>query len=333
MTHARLTRRVSAGFTLQAEFAMPAGVTALVGPAGAGKSLALELIAGFARPDAGRVLIDDAIVFDGETRVNLPPRRRRAAHVASRDTLFPHMTVRENLMFAAARRARLERHKRVAGIMEQFALEETAGSRTAARIARAILSEPRLLLIDECGVDEPLLRRTMSAFPGPILLVTRDLDLCHACAEEMVLLEAGRVVQRGAAREVLDAPESAAAAGLLGFDNVFAATIAALDPGRDTSRLECEHFAFTGPYLPGHFNGDRVQVAVRSGVLRVHSGEIAAGVNFVALPLAAVSERLRGARLSFAHGVVAEVPRGEWERQRDNKSWQVEFPPAALRIF
>ncbi len=312
---------------------MPAGVTALAGPAGAGKSLTLDLIAGFARPDAGRVLIGDAIVFDGETRVNLPPQRRGAAHVAAHDTLFPHMTVRENLMFAAARWARLERHKRVAGMIEQFELDEAPASRTAARIARAILSEPRLLLIDECGVDEPLLRRAMTAFPGPILLVTANLDLCHACAAEVVLLEAGRILQRGAAREVLDAPQSPDAARLLGFSNVFAATIAALDPGRDTSRLECENFALTGPYLPGHFNGDRVQVALRPADVKVHSGEIASGVNFLPLPLAAVSERVNSARLSFAHGVTAEIPRGEWERQRDNKSWQVELPPAALRVF
>lgn len=328
MTHARLTHKA-----LQVEFPIGPGVTALVGPAGAGKTLTLDLLAGFTRPDAGRILIEDAIVFDGDTRINLPPRRRRAAHVASRDTLFPNLSVRDNLMFAAAQFARLERHKRVSEIIEHFGLDETPATRTAARIARAILSEPRLLLIDECGLDERLLQLTVGAFPRPILLVTADLDLCHACAAEVILLEAGRIVQRGPAREIIDAPQSEAAAALLGFDNIFPASISALDPGRKSSRLDGEHFALTGPYLPGHFNGDRVQVAVRAHDLRVHSGEIEPGINFIFLPLVSVSERTRSARLVFAHGIAAEITREQWERQRNNKRWQVEFPSTALRLF
>ena len=140
-------------------------------------------------------------------------------------------------------------------------------------------------------------------------------------------------MQHGPARETIDAPEALEAARLLGFENVFPAAIAALDPGRKSSRLECERFALTGPYLPGHFNGDRVQVAVRARDLRVHSGEIEPGVNFVPLPLVSASERTRSVRLTFANCVAAEVERGQWERQRDNKGWQVEFPPAALRVF
>jgi molybdate transport system ATP-binding protein len=236
-------------------------------------------------------------------------------------------------MFAAAKWARLERHKRVAEITEHFALDDTPATRTAARIARAILSEPRLLLIDECGMDERLLQRTVSAFPGPTLLVTADLDLCHACAAELILLEAGRIVQSGPARETIDAPQSLAAAALLGFDNIFPASISALDPGRNSSRLECEHFALTGPYLPGHFNGDRVHVAVRAQDLRVHSGEIEPGPNFTTVSLLSASERTRCARLIFTHGIVAELTREQWEPQRNNKRWQVEFPSTALRLF
>lgn len=328
MTHARLTHK-----TLQVDFPIGPGVTALAGPAGAGKTLTLDLLAGFTRPDAGRILIDDDIVFDGATHINLPPRRRRTAHVASRDTLFPHLSIRDNLMFAAAHWSRLERHKRVAEISEHFALDETAATRTAARIARAILSEPRLLLIDDCGVDERLLHRTVAAFPGPILFVTADLDLCYACADELILLKSGRIVQRGPARESIDAPQSLDAAALLGFDNVLAASISALDPGRKTSRLDCEHFALTGPYLPGHFNGDGVHLAVRAQDLRVHSGEIESGLNFTPVALISVSERVRSVRLVFAHGIVAEMAREQWERQRNNKNWQVEFPARAIRVF
>ena len=333
MTHARVVRRIAPGFTLEADLPAGPGVTAIYGPSGAGKSLLLNLMAGFARPDSGRILIGDAIVFDGETRVNLPPRRRRAAHVSSRDTLFPNLDVRGNLLFAAGRWARLERHKRVAEMMEHFALDETAASLPAARIACAILSEPRALLIDECGVDETLLKRATAAFPGPILLVTSDLDLIYACETELALLAGGRVMEHGPARRVIDAPESLEAARLVGFDNLISAKVAGLDPGRNLSRLQAEHFVLAGPYLPGRFNGDRVTVAVRSRSLRARAAEIAAGVNCVPLALESASERVCSARLGFAHGIAVEMPREDWERQRDNKAWQVEFPRSALRVF
>lgn len=332
MTHARLTCR-RASFCLQAEFSVGAGVTALVGPAGAGKSLILELLAGFTRADAGRILVQDAIMFDADAGVNLSPSRRRCAHVSSRDTLFPHLSVRDNLMFAASQFARLERHKRVAEIFGHFGLDDTAATRVAARIARAILPEPRLLLIDECGMNERLLKLTVDAFPGPILLVTSDLDLCHACDAELVLLEGGVVVQTGAAREIIDAPASVSAATLLGFDNIFSATVSALDPGRNTSLLDAGHFALTGPYLPGRFNGDRVQVAVRARDVRVHAGGIEVGSNCVYLGLISAFEGVRTVRLHLTHGIRAELTREQWARQRDNEKWQVEFPPAALRVI
>ena len=199
MTHARLVKNTAPSFTLHAEFPLPPGITALAGPAAAGKSLTLALLAGFTRPGAGRILIEDAIVFDRDTRIDVPPQRRRCAHIPASAALFPHMTLRQNLMFAAARWARLERHKRVANMMDRFELNGAIQPPNRAAIARAILSEPKLLLIDDCGLDEPTLRLTASAFPGPILLVTRDLDLCYACDTGLILLEAGRILQRGRA--------------------------------------------------------------------------------------------------------------------------------------
>src|SRR4051812_9076695 len=80
MTHARVGRTV-AGLSLDLDLPLPGGITALVGPAGAGKTLLLEIVAGFAHADVGRILIDDAIVFDAASRVNLPPRLRRCAYI------------------------------------------------------------------------------------------------------------------------------------------------------------------------------------------------------------------------------------------------------------
>jgi ABC-type sulfate/molybdate transport systems ATPase subunit len=342
VTHARLRFKLPQVFPLESEFPLEAGITALAGPPGAGKTLVLHALAGFARPDAGRILVEDAIVFDGETGVNLPPGRRGVGLVGQRETLFPEMTLKQNLMFAALGWARLERHKRVAEMAERFELADAIEARPEnltpreklwGEVARALLAEPKVLLIDARAADEALCRRLREAFPGPVLVVTGDLDLCYACADELILLEAGQVVQRGPARTVIERPASVEAAKLVGMANLFAAEIAGLDPGRNSSRLECHGFTLTAPYQPGRFKGDRVTVGIRAEDLRVHAKEIEAGENFVAARLERVSERMRRVRLEFAGGIVAEVPREAFERQRDNRGWWVEVPGAALRVF
>jgi molybdate transport system ATP-binding protein len=345
MTHARI------GSTrLDIDLPLHDGITALHGAAGAGKTATLEAIAGFARPERGRILIAGRIVFDGESGVNLTPRRRRCGWVGARDALFPHLTVRQNLLFAADRWARLERTRRVAEMLERFELADvlekgprdlTPARRLRAEVARALIAEPKVLLVDEGnaegdaerGADEGLLRLVREAFAGPVLWVIGKLDLCYSSADRLALVEGGRVVGHGAAREVMEHPERVEAARLAGISNLYAATVAALDPGRNQSRLECADFALSGSYLKGHFKGDRVWVGIRAEDVRVHAGELEAGVNFVAVHLLHTTQRPRTVRLEFAGGIAAEISREQYARQKDNKGWQVEFPPAALRVF
>ena len=341
MTHVRIARK-TAGVSLDVDLPIAPGVTALYGPSGAGKSLLLAMIAGFVAPDSGRILLADAILFDAVAAVDVPPRRRVIGYVFQRDALFPHMTLERNLAFAAHAWPRLERHRRVTDMLERFELVSTAGLRPASAsadqklrcaVARALIGEPRLLLIDDAGVDEALLARIRAGFQNPILLVTHDLDLCSAAAGELVLLQAGRIVQRGTTRAVLDVPESVEAARLLGIPNVFEGVIAALDPGRGSSRLEFDGFALPGPYLQGHFRGDRISVAVRPEALRVHSGKVAGGENFVAARLVRVSQRLRYVRLEFAGGIFADIPHDAYAGLKDSQDWQVEFPVESLRVL
>jgi molybdate transport system ATP-binding protein len=341
MTHARLTKKIPPGFSLDVDLPL-AGVTALYGPPGAGKTLLLEALAGFAIPDAGRILLDDVILFDAESRVNVPPRRRLAGYIGSDDSLFPHMTLEQNLKFAARRFPRLDRHRRVAETLERFQLTALAKTRppelTAARklrgaVARALVAEPKLLLLDDRGFDEAMLGEIRAACSAPIVLVTADLDFACAAAGTLVVMDAGRILQRGTPREVLDHPESIEVARLLGIPNLLPGTIAALDPGRKTSRIDFEHFSLNGPYLPGHFRGDQIWVAVDAEALRVHSGEAAVPLNAVPAQLVRVSDHSHTVRLEFAGPLVVEIAREEYGRQRDNKSWLVEFPEQALKIL
>jgi len=350
----------SPGFSLEVEFQAGAGVTALFGPSGAGKTLTLEIIAGFIKPDSGRILLDDAILFDAAAQVNAPPRRRNFGYVFQNYALFPHMTLRQNLMFAAERRPPVERRRRVAEMLDRFHLSDAAGRRPhevsggqkqRCSIARALIGEPRVLLLDEParGLDAPLraelyalLGDVRAQFNAPILLVTHDLEECFALAEEMLVIESGRIVQWGAPRQILDQPASAGVARLLGIPNLFQGVIAALDPSRNTSRLEFAGFELTASYIPGHFRGDRVWVAIRPEEMRVHSGQLAPGLNYVSARLMRVSERPRAVRLEFCAGsrngsedrIFADMPREEFERQNDhNKDWQLELPPRAIHVL
>ena len=341
MTHIRIAKKTPSGLSLDVDFSLARGVTALYGPAGGGKSLLLESVAGFVQPDSGRILLDDAILFDASARVAVPPRRRAIGYVFRSLALVPHMTLERNIAFAAHRWPRLERHRRVAEMLERFELSEVAGllpARASAAqklrcaVARALIGEPKLLLLEDAGADEPLLARIREGFQNPMLLVTGDLDLC-AAAGELILLEAGRIVERGPARVLLDRPQSVEAVRLLGIPNLFEGTIAALDPGRNSSRLDFGAFSLSGPYLPGHFRGDRVSVAIRPDALRVHAGKAAAGENFVAAALIRVSERARWVRMEFSGGIFADLSREEYLRQKDNQEWRIEFPSESLLVL
>jgi molybdate transport system ATP-binding protein len=341
MTHVRVAKKIPPAFSLDLDLPL-AGVTALFGPTGSGKTLALEAIAGFCTPDAGRILLDEVILFDAASGVNVPPRRRHIGYVGQYDALFPHLTLEQNLKFAAQRFPRLERHRKVAEILERFQL--TAGAKTRPHdltavltlrglAARALATEPKLLLLDDRDFDEPLLREIRAATSAPIVLVTRDLDLCCAAAGTLVLLDGGRIVQRGTPRDLLDRPESVEAARLLGISNLLQGTIAALDPGRNTSRIDCERFSLNGPYIPGHFRGDQVRVAIDPHDLRIHPGDLAPPPNAVPAQLVRVSQRTHTVQLEFAGPLIAEISREAYARERDNKSWQLEFPPEALKIL
>src|SRR5271170_6567656 len=230
----------SAGFALDIEFRAAAGITVLFGPSGSGKTLTLDSIAGFVRPDEGRILVDDEILFDGATGVHLRPQARNCGYVFQNYALFPHMTLRENLVFAAERRPRLERHRRVNEMIERFRLADAAGrrphevsggQRQRCSIARALIVAPKLLLLDEPaqGLDAPLraefydvLRQVRADFETPALLVSHDLDECFELGEEMLILHDGRIVQTGTPANILDMPSSLEVARLLGRFNLLA---------------------------------------------------------------------------------------------------------------
>ena len=341
----------SAGFSLDVEFSATAGVTVLFGPSGAGKTLILDCVAGFVNPDEGRLLLDDDILFDGATRVHLTPQQRNCGYVFQNYALFPHMTLRENLAFAAERRPRLERHRRVAEMLEKFHLGESAGrrphevsggQRQRCSIARALIGAPKLLLLDEpaTGLDVPLraefyeaLRQVRREFETPMLLVTHDLDECFELGEEMLVLCDGKIVQSGTPRDILNQPANLEVARLLGAFNVIDAEIRTLDPGRNTSRVQVGDFELEGPYFPGHLKGDRVRLCMRPEQLSVSARNGKLDKNQLPAELLRVIETPRGVRLEFSNGIAVALPYSEYKPLSDSRAWVIHVPSESLRVI
>ena len=350
MIRARIRKHFT-GYSLDIEFQAANGITVLFGPSGAGKTLTLDCIAGFVRPDEGRILLDDEILFDGAAGVQLAPQARHCGYVFQNYALFPHMTLRKNLEFAVERMPRLERHRRVNDLLEKFHLAEVAGryphelsggQRQRCSIARALIGSPRLLLLDEParGLDAPLrselysiLRQVRDEFGLPVLLVTHDLEECFELGDEMIVLREGRIVQSGPPRTVLEQPANVDVARLLGLYNLLPVEIRALDPGRNSSRVRFQDFELTGPYFPGRLIGDRVWLCVRPELLSVAPRDGRPHTNQMPATLVRVVEKPHCARLEFAGDIAVEVDQAEFEELKDVKEWLIEFPQSGLRIL
>jgi molybdate transport system ATP-binding protein len=199
-----------ADFTLEVSLELRARATALYGPSGAGKTSLLECIAGLRTPSRGTIALHDRIVFDGAT--NVPPRARRVGYVPQDDALFPHMTVRKNIEYGRWSVGSLVRWS-VSTIIEVLDLGPildrgvrtlSGGERKRVALARALVSAPEVLLLDEplAGVDVELrtrvldyLLRVRDEFPIPMIYVTHQRDEATAICEEIAVLDRGRVVK------------------------------------------------------------------------------------------------------------------------------------------
>lgn len=208
-------------FTLEIDATLHAPVTGIFGPSGAGKTSLLDLIAGLRRPRAGRVQLDDALLSDSATKVQLPSRLRRVGYVPQDLALFPHLNVRSNLLYgqrATAASDALFSAEHVIEVMEIAPLlgrdvtTLSGGEQQRVAFARALLSAPRLLLLDEpmTSLDArlkarliPFLQRIRDEFRVPLIYVTHDANELHALCDEVLILERGRMIGSGTASEVL----------------------------------------------------------------------------------------------------------------------------------
>jgi molybdate transport system ATP-binding protein len=204
-------------FTLDARFSAPTpGITALFGRSGCGKSTLISLIAGLLEPDRGRVQVDDVVLTDGERQLHVDARHRRIGVMFQEPRLFPHLTVLGNLRYGAKRVPRgsreLVKFDEVVALLGLASLtarrphELSGGEKQRVALGRALLSQPRLLLLDEplASLDVarredvlPYLERLRDHFSNPIVYVSHQFDEVLRLATRVVLLDAGRVLADG----------------------------------------------------------------------------------------------------------------------------------------
>lgn len=217
------------GFILDLAFAAPPGVTALFGQSGAGKTTLVNAVAGLLRPDRGRISIDGAIFLDTDRHVAIPTHRRRIGYVFQEGRLFPHMTVRQNILYGAwFAGQKASDSSRIVDLMGIHALLDrrpgtlSGGEKQRVALARAILSQPRMLLMDEplSALDAarkaevlPYLERLRDETRLPILYVSHSAAEVARLATTVVLIDKGRLVRAGPAGEVLSDPAASAALG------------------------------------------------------------------------------------------------------------------------
>lgn len=212
-----------AGFTLDAAFAAPAGLTALFGRSGSGKSTIVHAVAGLLRPDRGRITLDGAEVFDSARQIMVPPHRRQIGYVFQDDRLFPHLTVRQNLCYGRWFAPKgpgpspddIADLLGIAPLMHRRPGALSGGEKQRVAIGRAILSRPRLMLMDEpfAALDEarkaellPYLERLRDAVQLPILYVSHSVAEVARLATTLVLLDAGRVSAAGPTEALMSNP-------------------------------------------------------------------------------------------------------------------------------
>jgi molybdate transport system ATP-binding protein len=235
-------RHAFPGLALDVAFAVPPGLTVLFGASGSGKTTIINAVAGLLTPDEGRIAIGGHLFLDTAAGVRLPAHRRRIGYVFQDARLFPHLTVRQNLLYGhwfARSTAALEPVVEMLGIGPLLARRPGAlsgGERMRVALGRALLSDPAMILADEplASLDEarkaevlPLFERLRDEGRVPVLYVSHSASEVARLATTVVAVEAGRVSRTGPAPDVLADPAAPRPLGVRAAGSLLAARVVA----------------------------------------------------------------------------------------------------------
>jgi molybdate transport system ATP-binding protein len=279
---------------------LPGGLTCLFGRSGSGKSTVVNAVAGLLRPDRAEILLD------GQPLHDLPPHRRGIGYVFQDARLFPHMTVAENLTYAPRiRRRKVEGLERIVALLGLGTLLPrrpatlSGGERQRVAIGRALLSQPRLLLMDEplASLDEPRKAEILPHIEAlrdelglPILYVSHSLPEVARLATTIAVLEGGRLAAFGAAADILSDPATASLLGLRDAGAVLQARIAGQEEDGLT-RLQTAAGPIWLPRIAGAVGrAVRVRIAAQDVILSRGRPEGLSALNILPATVATLHE-------------------------------------------
>ena len=288
MTLAVDVERTVGAFTLEVRFASEGRVTALFGRSGAGKTTLVNLIAGLARADRGRIEVDGETLLDTERRIDIPAHRRRVGYVFQDARLFPHMSVRSNLLYGRRLAPRRSRWGTLAATVDLLGIGHlldrrpsslSGGEKQRVAIGRALLASPRLLLLDEplAALDEarkadllPYIERLRDEMRLPMVYVSHAIEEVARIADTMVVLGDGRAVATGPVDDILARSDLRPFTGQAEASTVLTATVAVSDGDVTVLDHPAGRLAVPGHRFPP---GSMVRLRIRARDVAIAVGE------------------------------------------------------------
>lgn len=226
-------------FVLAVSFESEQGILGFLGASGCGKSMTLKCIAGIEKPDAGKIILNGVTLFDSEKKINLPPQKRKVGYLFQNFALFPNMTVRENVLCGLCREKDTKKKKLLAAQMiDKMALsgleghkpyQLSGGQQQRTALARILVNQPEILLLDEpfSALDvylklqlENEMRAVLKEFGRDVILVSHSRDEIYRICSNAAVMENGKILGKGAVKDIFQNPGSRYGAMLTGCKNI-----------------------------------------------------------------------------------------------------------------
>lgn len=235
-------RKHLGAFRLDVQFEAAEGVMGILGASGCGKSMMLRCIAGVERPDAGRIELDGVTLFDSEKRINLKPQQRQVGYLFQNYALFPNMTVRQNILCGLKSEKDRSRRERLCaehielmqlgGLEKHYPAQLSGGQQQRVALARILVSQPKLLMLDEpfSALDTHLrekllveMKALLHSYGGVSLAVTHSRDEAYDLCQTIALMENGRIHTHKPTKQLFADPGTVTGAMMTGCKNIAAA--------------------------------------------------------------------------------------------------------------
>ena len=226
------------GFTLNISFETGENSLGILGESGSGKSMTLRCIAGLVKPDRGRIVLNDRVLFDSEKGINIPIKDRKVGYLFQNYALFPHMTVEKNIAYGLKNIGKLEKLAIVDEMLNKLHIENlrgkypyqlSGGQQQRVALARALATNPDVLLLDEpfSALDNHLrtlmikeMIETLSSYKGVTLFVTHNMDEAYQLCDNLLIVSKGENSGFGSKESVFKEPETFASAKVTGCKNI-----------------------------------------------------------------------------------------------------------------